>query len=158
MAQLPSAFNSNDHEEMGDFSAMPAGDYQAEITESKRKESKTTAGNFYWELTFKIIGGKFNGRTTWTRLNLINSDAAVEIANQELTSICKAVGKVSIGDTTELHKIPMTITLKIDAATAQYSASNSITKYARLAGVATPDAPGGGSEEHAPKRTKAWEQ
>jgi Protein of unknown function (DUF669) len=156
MAQLPSAFNANDHEAQRDFSAMPPGQYTAVITASEKKEARN-AGNFYWKLEFTIIEGEFKGRKVWANLNLINSNPkAVEIANSELSSICKAVGKVAITDTAELHDIPMQITLKVTPATAQYSESNSVSGYKQLAGLAVPPAPAAAAAAAEVKR-KPWD-
>lgn len=168
MAQLPGAFNANDHEGMQDFTPVPAGNYIALIEKSEKKEAKTQ-GNFYWNLTFKIQSAedgdvKYKGRLLWARLNLINANPkAVEIANNELSTICKAVGKVAIQDTAELHNIPMLITVKVTPATAQYPESNEISNYKRLEGMAAPaapaaskpSAPAGGEPE---PRKRAWEE
>lgn len=139
MAQLPGAFNPNDHDEMGTYEALPVGDYPAKITNSQKKESNRTPGNFYWKLEFEITEGKAKGRKVWTNLNLINRNSdAVEIANRELTSICKACGVGAINDTEELHGRPLIITLKVVPSTPKYPESNAISGYKRIAGLATP--------------------
>jgi hypothetical protein len=142
MAQLPGAFNPKDHDEMGSYEALPIGDYVAKITESEKKESNRSPGNYYWKLTFEIIEGKAKGRKVWTNLNLINRNPdAVEIAQRELTSICKACGVGAIENTDELHGKPLVITLKMVPATPKYPESNAISGYKRVEGLATPSAP-----------------
>lgn len=166
MAQLPSAFNTKEHEGMGDFSAIPAGKYIAEITNSEKMESKNKKGNFYWKLTFDVISDeegstKYKGRKLFVNLNLINSNAqAVEIANNELKTICEACGKVSIQDTAELHKTPMLVTVKVTPATAQYPEGNSISYYKAVSGIASPNASKAAASEDEPAAPKkrAWEE
>ena len=159
MSLLPSAFNAKEHEGMRDFSAIPPGDYVAQITESEKKEARNK-GNFYWKLTFKIQEGDFKGRLIWVNLNLINSNPqAVEIANNELSTICQAVGKVAISDTSELHGIPMVVSVKVTPATAQFAEGNAINGYKPMTGVAKPSSPAkeeSASEESASKK-KPWE-
>lgn len=139
MAKLPSAFNANDHEKMGDYSAIPAGEYEAKITASESKESNNNPENHYWKLTFEVISGDYKGRKLFKNLNLVNTNpTAVEIANKELSTICEAVGKVAIKDTAELHGIPMKIKVKVTEATAKYPEGNDISYYEGLGGVAKP--------------------
>lgn len=167
MAQLPSAFNATEHEAMGERGAIPAGDYLAEVVKSEKCESRNKPGNYYWKLEWDVLADaegdvKHKGRKLFVNLNLINANAqAVEIANKELKTICDGAGKVSIGDTTELHKIPMLVTVKTTPETPQYPAGNEITFYKPATGVATPSA----TPESEPaavasggQKKKAWEE
>jgi hypothetical protein len=156
MPQLPSAFNSEEHEKLGDYSAMPPGQYLAEIKNSEIKESSKNADNKYWKLEFQVLEGEYKDRKLWTNLNLINANAqAVEIANKELATICEAAGTPNIDSTEELHGIPMTITVKKTPATASYPEGNNITGYSPAEGYAKPSA-----EPSAPKaaKKKPWEE
>jgi len=114
MALLPSAFNTKGKEEMGDFTAIPAGEYIAKIVKSEMKltkkaeeENDPSLGQML-SLQFEIIGPEQKGRMFFRNLNLVNqNEVAVQIAEKELTSICKAVGLVAIQDSAELHGKPM---------------------------------------------------
>lgn len=129
MAQLQQPFNSDDHEEMADFSPLAAGEYVAHIKESEMKLTKNKQGQ-YLELVFSVDTPGFTSRQVWARLNLINQNAtAVELANRELSSICKAIGVAAITDSNQLHGKPLIIKVKVNPATAQYSESNSIVAY-----------------------------
>lgn len=151
MAQLPGAFNPNDHEEMANFEAMPVGDYNMKITDSKKVESNATKGNFYWKMEFTVQDGKYKGRKVWTNLNLINRNPdAVDIAQRELTSICKAAGTGPISDTEELHGKELICTLKVVPETPKYPASNAVSSYKRnpnLASAPKPDTEESGEEQ-----------
>ena len=108
MANL-GGFNASEVEPAS-FDAIPAGKYQAVITESERKETKSGTGE-YLQLTFEIIEGDFKGRKLWARLNLSNpNQQAVQIARGELSAICRAVNVLQPGDSVELHNLPLTIT------------------------------------------------
>lgn len=107
MADL-SGFNAGEHEP-SQFDALPAGKYEAVISESEMKPTKTGNGN-YLNLTFTITKGEFENRKVWARLNLDNpNQTAVKIARGELSAICRAVGIMTPNDSTELHDMPLVI-------------------------------------------------
>ena len=146
MAKLPSSFNSDNYDDIGEFEAIPVGEYEAKITQSDLVKTSAGTGE-YLKLTFEIISGDYRGRLLWSNLNLVNpSDKSVEIAHKELATICRACGKLSIEESEELHGIPMIVKVRVKPATARYPASNAIANYKPLAGLARPSAPaqGGG--------------
>jgi len=132
MAKLPLTFNTKENNEgLGDYTALPAGEYIANIIKSEYKATKAKTGHFI-ELQLKLLAGKSKGRVLYERLNLDNPNPiAVEIANKALNSICQACEKVGVEDTEELHGIPMKLTLKVVPATSSNPASNSIIKWAK---------------------------
>jgi hypothetical protein len=112
------------------FEAIPAGKYVAVITDSLLKPTKSGNGS-YLELAFEVIDGDLKGRKVWARLNLDNPNAtAVKIARSELASICKAVGVLQPKDSTELHNLPLVITVK-QKADAEGEVRNEIKGYAK---------------------------
>jgi len=111
MANL-SGFDANSVNPATDFEPLPAGKYVAIITDSEMKSTKSGSGN-YLELTFQVIDGPFKGRLLWSRLNLDNPNAqAVQIAQGELSAICRAVGVMQPKDSLELHNLPLLVTVK----------------------------------------------
>lgn len=130
MAQLNGSFDSGQHDDMNNsFEPIPAGEYMAMVKES---DIKTTAkGNGkYIKLKFEIIQGEFKGRFIWTNLNIINPNpVAVEIAQKELATLCRAVGKAVIQDTNQLHGIPFKMKIKIKPAKGDYPAGNEPVGY-----------------------------
>jgi len=79
-------FDANQVEPSADFETLPAGKYEAVITESEMKPTKAGTGH-YLQLTFQIIEGEFKNRFLWARLNLDNPNAtAVQIARAELSA------------------------------------------------------------------------
>ena len=106
-------FNANEVEPAEEFHAIPAGKYQAVITESEMRETKNRDGE-YLLLVFELIEGEYRGRKVFARLNLANKNPdAVRIARQELSAICRAVGVMNPRDSVELHNLPLTITVRV---------------------------------------------
>lgn len=130
MAQLNQTFDSGQHDEMNSgFEPIPTGDYLARIVESDIKDTNKKNGK-YIKLKFEIMEGEFKGRFIWTNLNIINPNpVAVEIAQKELATICRAVGKAVIQDTQELHGIPLKMKVKIKPAKGDYPAGNEPCGY-----------------------------
>ena len=148
MANL-SGFNANNVEPMAEFDAIPPGKYVAVITASEMKATKAGTGSFL-ELTFEVVEGEFKGRKLWARLNLDNpSQIAVKIARSELASICRAAGVMEPRDSSELHNLPMLVTVKQKAGD-DGEVRNEIKGYAKREGVAA------GKPQQAVSSTPPW--
>lgn len=115
---------------------IPAGDYDAVITESKFEPTKNGNGKFL-TLKLQILSGQFQNRVLFDRLNLINpSEQAVQIAKGQLSAICRAVGVLTPKDSAELHNRPLKITVKVKSDAN--NPGNEIKAYkSRHAGPAT---------------------
>ncbi len=108
-----SGFDANQVDPHVGFDPIPNGKYLAIITASEYKPTKNGAGR-YLQFEYQILDGQFKGRKLWTRHNLENpSTDAVKIARSELSSICRAVGILTPGDTCELHNLPLIINVKV---------------------------------------------
>lgn len=130
-------YDATNGQTMGSFDALPAGDYVAAISASEVKESKANASNRYLSLKFQVMEGEFSGRTFFTNINLWHSGAqTVEIAQRELNSICHAVGKLRVNDSSELHGVPMRVKLTVEKSD-QFGDQNRVKGYKPLN-----DAPG----------------
>lgn len=118
------------------FDPLPAGDYNAIITESETKLTKDGSGQ-YLQIKLEVQSGEFAGRILFDRLNLWNNNRqAQEIAQRSLSQICHAVGVLQVNDSQELHNKPLIATVKIRPARDNYEASNEIKGY--KAGAAIP--------------------
>lgn len=157
MATLGQAFDSGQHEDMNDFDPIPVGEYTAQVTDSDIKATKDGQGK-YVSLEFTVLSGEFKGRKIWTNLNIVNRNpVAVDIAQKELATLCRACGKSVIQDTQELHGKPITLKVRIVPAKGAYPAKNAPTGYLAIAGTAEMategpggDAPWGDSGEETP--------
>lgn len=105
-------FNASEVEPNEGFTAIPAGDYQVVIIESKEKPTKAGTGSFL-ELRLQVLNGPHQNRQLIDRLNLKNPNPkAVQIAKGTLSSICRAVNILTPADSSLLHGKPMTATVK----------------------------------------------
>lgn len=124
-------FDANQVEPAVAFDPIPAGKYLAAIVNSEMKATKSGTGN-YLELTFQIVEGEFKGRQLWVRLNLDNpKPQTVKFARAELSAICRAVGVMSPGDSTDLHNLPMIITVRCKKRPDTDEISNEVRGYAK---------------------------
>lgn len=150
------------------YPPIPEDIYKAVIIDSEMKPTKAGNGT-YLELKFEVIDSQYEGKWIKVRLNLQNKNAkAVEIAQRDLSSICRAIGKQAIADSEELHHRPMTIKVVIQPPEGEYPASNEIRAYfpanaPTAAAVATLSAPAAEttptpSPAPAAAGKKPWEQ
>jgi len=144
MANL-GGFNAGSTPPMDDFSPIPDGEYRALITESKVKETKAHDGASFLEFTWELLDEPYRKRKQWTRLNLWNQNQqAVEIAQKELSSICRAVGVMTPNDSEELHGIPCILRVGTERRSDNGDLTNRIRGYKPInasAAVAAPAAP-----------------
>jgi hypothetical protein len=105
-------FDASTVEPAAGFDPIPAGKYEAVITESEMKPTKAGTGS-YLQLTFQVIEGEYEKRLLWARLNLDNPNAqTVSLAQAELSAICRAVEVMAPNDSAELHDLPLVIHVK----------------------------------------------
>lgn len=123
-------------------SVVPKGDYKAMITSSEIKPTKNGQGK-YIEFNFQIIEGEATNRNLKARLNIENANQqAVDIARGDLSAICHATGVIQLQDTTQLHNIPLMISVIVRPAHGQYGESNEIKGFSEVenGGVMAPAA------------------
>lgn len=122
-------FNAEEVEPQGDFEPIPAGWYSCMITDSEMKPTKTGNGE-YLQLRLDVIDGEYEGRVLWDRLNLNNpNQTAVEIAQRQLSAICRAVGVMQPNDSSDLHDLPLKVKVSIRPAGNGYEPSNEVKAY-----------------------------
>lgn len=108
---------------------LPNGKYVAALIDSEERPTKAGTGSFLM-LTFEILDGGHKGRRVWARLNLNNPSAkAVEMAQAELSAICRAVGVLSPNDSVDLHNLPMIIDVRCRKRADTGELSNEIVAY-----------------------------
>lgn len=125
--RLPKVFRRKEHGTMG--FAIDSGTYLAKILSSEYKSNKNEDGH-YLEIIFILKGKKVNGKKVKTYLNLDNPSAtAVELANDELGTICDAVGKAMVKDSKELHGKSLMITIRKTEPAGNNPPRNEIDMY-----------------------------
>jgi len=130
MAKLPKAFKRKDHGSKG--FTVPTGEYIGKVIESDYKENKKKNGH-YLMLTFELQNKKVKGKKVRVILNLDNpSETSVELANDELASICDAIGKTGVKDSKELHGKLMILKIREVPAEGSNPPQNEIDMYINM--------------------------
>jgi len=133
-------FNAYEVEPASEFTPLPNGQYVAVISESDVKPTKRGDGQ-YLELVFVILEGEYTNRKVWTRLNIVNKNpVAQQIAKSHLSSICTAVGVMRTVDSSELHNIPLRITVVCKPRGDGNGLTNEVTGFGPVEGTAKPAA------------------
>ena len=118
----------------GRFELLPVDDYLAVISESAMADNKKTKGK-HLSVTWTVIEGDYKDRKVFSNLNLINdNEQTVEIAQRELSAICRATGVLHPKDSSELHDKPVVISVGIRKGSNGYEDSNVIRKFSRVDG------------------------
>lgn len=140
MASLDS-FNANEVEPHVGFDPLPAGDYLCVVAKSEKKPTKKQDG-FLLELELQVIDGPSKGRILWDRLNMWNPNPkATEIARAQMSALCRAVGVMQPKDSTELHNIPLIVSVKVEKREDNGEYANRVTAYKPRTGARASTAP-----------------
>lgn len=117
-----------------DFSPLPAGAYEVEITNSEVKDAKSGKG-CYLSLEFTVINPQqYASRKVWANITLKNASAQAEsIGQAQLSSLCRATGlPAPLRDSDHLFQKIVRIRVKIEPAKDNYPAKNEVTGYESL--------------------------
>lgn len=107
-------FDASQVEPKKDFVALPAGIYNVTIIDANWKTTKAGTGKML-VLEFEVLDGDKKGRKLFTRLNLDNPNAtAVQIAQSELSSICRAINVLKPTSEYDLLNIPLQVSVYVD--------------------------------------------
>jgi hypothetical protein len=110
---------------------IPAGKYVAAIVASEMKPTKNGAGQ-YLECEYQVLDGEHKGRKVWSRHNLQHPNAqTVQIARGELSAICRAVGIMTPKDSSELHNLPLSITVKLKKRDDNGELTNEVSAWSK---------------------------
>lgn len=127
MAELN--FNAEAVDPASSYDPLPVGWYPCIATESEFKSTQKGNGQ-YLQIVFEVIDGQHKGRKLWARLNLDNPNrTAVEIAERELSAICRAVGVMRPKDSRELHGKALMVKVGMRRRADTNELSNEIKGY-----------------------------
>ncbi len=139
MASFGHTFDASVVEPLGTYEVLPPGKYLAQIVASEMRPTKDGSGQYLY-LEVDVLEGQYAGRRLFDRLNLINANPdAVQIAQRTLSSICRAVGKLQVSNSEQLHLIALIADVRVRPPKGQYGESNSI-RYLPRSGVAANEA------------------
>ena len=162
-------FNAEEIDPAGKFTPLPIDDYLAMITNSEMKDTKPKPNKEpgkYLHLEFTVLDGEYKDRRIFHQLNLVNANTTtVDIAQRQLSAICRCVGVLRPKDSAELHNKPLVISVGIRPAKDGYEESNSIKGFSRTDGKelkdvvdSTPSVKATASVGVAKKPLKPWER
>jgi hypothetical protein len=128
---IPGGFNSAAVEPSAprDGEPLPAGLYTVEITGADIKPLKKGNGTGL-NLEFTVIDGPHSKRKVWSFLCIQHENSQTEqIAQSQLSAICRAVGIAQLNDTDELFQRVLCVRTKIRSAENGYDAKAEVTSY-----------------------------
>ncbi len=109
------------------FDPLPAGVYKVVITASDVVPTKSGNGGEIAKYTAEVIDGPHAGRKIFHQLNFVNPNPVAErIGKAEQSALQHGAGRLKIGDTAELHGIPMYWKLGISPANGDFPAKNKV--------------------------------
>lgn len=148
-------FNAEEVEPTSDWEPIPAGDYIVQIILSEFRDSKK--GGNHLALDFTILEGPLAGRTFTIRLNLYHQNVqAAEIAERELSAICRAAGVLQVNDTESLHFKPMHAAVTVKPRKDDNTKLDNVFKFSPIGGTAAPaNSPATSRQSTAPKPSAA---
>ena len=155
MAFLDEPFDaSNVDTSAQSYEVVPPGKYNAHIIFSERRVNKSGNGEHFL-LELEILNGPQVGRRLYERLNIKNPNPeVVAIARRTLATICKAVGKLQVNDSEELHNIPLVVDVRVRPPKDGYGESNSVRFLAPNTDGQQPQEGGSASVASAAKPTQ----
>jgi len=128
---IPGGFNSNAVEPSAarDGEPLPAGLYTVEITGADIKPLKNGNGTGL-NIEFTVVDGPHSKRKVWSFLCIAHSNSQTEqIAQSQLSAICRAVGIAQLDDTDDLFQRVLCVRTKVRPAEGQYEAKAEVTSY-----------------------------
>ena len=137
MASFGETFDATTVEPNSGYEVLPPGNYLVQIAASEMRATRDGAGQ-YLLLELDVLEGQYAGRKLFDRIHLVNANVeAVQIAQRTLSAICRAVGKMQVSNSEQLHLIPMRASVRVRPPKGNYGESNTIRYLPREAG-ATP--------------------
>ena len=138
MADFGHIFDASQIEPSTAYEVLPPGKYLAQIVNSEMRPTRDGMGQYLY-LEIDILEGQYAGRKLFDRLNLSNPNpSAVEIAQRTLSSICRAVGRLQVNNSEQLHLVPFVADVKVRPPRGEYGESNSIRYLPRSQGPTSP--------------------
>ncbi len=158
MASL-NGFDASSVEPDSGFVPIPPDRYVAIVTSTEMRPIRNGSGEFLL-VELQILEGPCKGRRVWDRLTLKHQNSqTVEIARSQLSALCRAVGVLKPADSSQLHDIPLQITVAIRERSDTGEPANVVRRYAAIERTAPPAPPAPAPRAPARNGQKApWER
>lgn len=136
MASFGQLFDATTVDPNSGYEVLPPGNYLVQIVASEMRATRDGAGQ-YLLLELDVVEGQYAGRKLFDRVHLVNANVeAVQIAQRTLAAVCRAVGKLRVTDSQELHLIPMRAIIRVRPPKGDFGESNTIRYLPREIGAA----------------------
>lgn len=117
-----------------DFSPLPSGAYEVEITGSEVKDTKAGTG-CYLSLELTVIGPTCAGRKVWQNITLKNANSEAEsIGQAQLSALCRAVGIGVLKDSDQLFGKVVRVRLGLEKGKDGHPDRNKVTAWEAMGG------------------------
>lgn len=134
MADFGHTFDASQVEPNTEYEVLPPGKYLAQIVNSEMRPTKDGQGAYLF-VEIDVLESQYQGRKLFDRLNLSNPNTtAVEIAQRTLSSICRAVGRLQVNNSEQLHLLPFIADVRVRPPKGEFGESNSIRYLPRTQG------------------------
>jgi hypothetical protein len=134
---LDQEYNINDLPEQDEFDVIPAGWYQAVITEAEVKTTKSGSGQ-YIAIRYDVTGPTHEGRVVFGNLNIRNDNPVAEqIGMKQMRGIMAAGGLSSVKNSDQFCGIALQIKVKISKS-EEYGDKNEVADVRPLSGSSMP--------------------
>ena len=114
MSNLGFQFDATKVDPQGDYTPLEPGVYKCMIVESEVKPNSAGTGSVL-HLNVEVCEGKGKGFKIRDFINIVHEKTQVqEIGQRQLSSICHAVGKMNVSDSSELHHKPFMVNVDVE--------------------------------------------
>ena len=139
-------FDANLYEPNQTFSPLPAGEYKVCVTGTKMDTKGTGIS-----IGFDVIDGEHQGRKVWQWLGFMHPNPnLVDMAQKNLSSICRAVNKMLVVDSDDLVGSSLMVSVKIQP---KDPSRNDVVGHAPLPGF---DQPMAAPQWHLSSHQQRW--
>lgn len=119
----------------GSYEPLPKGDYLMFVKDSEVLPTKAGTGTIL-KLTMEIASGLYENRLIFQNLNIANpNETAQKIGLGQLSALCRAIGKMQVQDSKELHFVKFNAAVDVETQTGTdsngkpYGPRNVIKKF-----------------------------
>lgn len=143
-------FSYSDHQEQtgGDFEPVPPGQYEVII--DRAEQVKTKGGDDNLKVTFKVLGGDYDGRLVFENFVYGHPNEKVaNIARSKMAAICRVMGKEA-NTADEFVGAVLNAKISVQPKKGEYPASNRLDRVIEGKGANAGD----GQSQSAPTVTK----
>lgn len=145
-------FNVSSVQPQQSFDLLPPGHYLCRIVRAEGRHGAKPETGEMLSVEFEVLDPQYQGRKLWSMLCVNHQSEKVrQIAQQQLSSICHAIDRVSASCASDIIGHDLMVKVKVKPAEGQWEARNECAGY-----TAAPK--GGGSVAPAAPKAQPWKR